>query len=313
MIRPFVSFVCISFCCLPLIGSAQRDTSLYQHYNYRAGDKENLPDWVFQPEDQTILGVSDPYLKKDIAKEQAIQRALFLYALTEGVQLSMVADFFSTMRTEINSEKSALKIIKLLKLNTLPNLYNYEIIEEYISVCGEYFVKIDVRRNLEGQPFTTKMEMMISVNEELRFKNDTKILIHIQTPEMNRVKESFFSSAGNRDRKQLNSSINGKNTPIPNVGYWYANCGKTIKEEEGVSLQSSFWNACMESLLQSLSMYNYNEVFIQSSGDKIYGTDFGFHITELNREIVRQKIRIKMQDSRISQNKLIINWEINEF
>ena len=64
------------------------DTVYNQSYDWRPGQRETLPEWVFASQRKgRVIGISDPCMKSEAARMLALQRAAYLYSLQQGVQL----------------------------------------------------------------------------------------------------------------------------------------------------------------------------------------------------------------------------------
>ena len=80
------------------------DTVYNQSYDWRPGQRETLPEWVFASQRKgRVVGISDPCMKSEAARMLALQRAAYLYSLQQGVQLRLLSDVFSTMETASNT------------------------------------------------------------------------------------------------------------------------------------------------------------------------------------------------------------------
>lgn len=80
------------------------DTVYNQSYDWRPGQRETLPEWVFASQRKgRVVGISDPRMKSEAARMLALQRAAYLYSLQQGVQLRLLSDVFSTMETASNT------------------------------------------------------------------------------------------------------------------------------------------------------------------------------------------------------------------
>ena len=58
------------------------DTLYNQPYLWLSDEQESLPEWLFNEQTENIvIAVSDPCMKPEAARKQAIQRAIFLFSL----------------------------------------------------------------------------------------------------------------------------------------------------------------------------------------------------------------------------------------
>ena len=121
-------------------------------------------------QDSFFLGVSDPYLDPDIAKEQALQRALFLYALREGVEIRMLQDCFLVTETDYGIDKQSNKLMLFLSLNFKIEGVVYEVLHQHCSQYGEVYVAITVRKDASGTGCLSGVsEFMQVVKESEKF------------------------------------------------------------------------------------------------------------------------------------------------
>ena len=67
--------------------------------------KTCFPLWVF--EDSLYVGISDPFVSKEKAKQQAVERALFFYAIkNKGISILETSELYEKTKGEINSTKN---------------------------------------------------------------------------------------------------------------------------------------------------------------------------------------------------------------
>lgn len=67
MLRYILVFISLVY--LPFAVKGQADVSFSQKFDWPTGYRETLPEWVFYAQTDTLIGISDPYLKPEVAKE----------------------------------------------------------------------------------------------------------------------------------------------------------------------------------------------------------------------------------------------------
>lgn len=83
------------------------DTVYNQSYDWRPGQRETLPEWVFASQRKgRVVGISDPCMKSEAARMLALQRAAYLYSLQQGVQLRLLSDVFPPWRLPVIHTKT---------------------------------------------------------------------------------------------------------------------------------------------------------------------------------------------------------------
>ncbi|MBQ5892377.1 MAG: hypothetical protein IIW76_07400 [Bacteroidales bacterium] len=68
-------------------------------------EKTCFPLWVF--EDSLYVGMSDPFVSYDKAKQQAVERALFFYAIkNKGVSILEISELYEKTKGEVNDVRN---------------------------------------------------------------------------------------------------------------------------------------------------------------------------------------------------------------
>ena len=142
------------------------DTVYNQSYDWRPGQRETLPEWVFASQRKgRVVGISDPCMKFEAARMLALQRAAYLYSLQQGVQLRLLSDVFSTMETASNTyEDQRNKMLVLGVIEHPVQHVSYRIEHEYTSIFGEKFLEVSFTPSNDSCDFSyhSISELMLS-------------------------------------------------------------------------------------------------------------------------------------------------------
>lgn len=292
------------------IGYGQRDTLYSEKFDWVTGVREPLPEWILLPQGkERVTGVSDPGLKPEIAREQAIQRALFLYVLSQGVDVLLMTDYFKVGRNIRDYESLRDKLITMAQVNGTILPLAYHTGREYYTRYGEAFVEVfPDSLLLPGLPGKIRGDLMLVNEGALREKKDIRSEWEIQTPELEIVRKSVTVYKGNCEYSQVERSVNDCPIFAEKERYWYRDSeNKPPEMADGCKLNYSFWCAQIESLLYAIVSYAFPEVCLKNLEE-----DYGTVRQELKREIIREKIALRVENMRVEDNKLWVQWKVTD-
>lgn len=303
MLRYILVFISLVY--LPFAVKGQADVSFSQKFDWPTGYRETLPEWVFYAQTDTLIGISDPYLKPEVAKEQALQRAFFLYTLRTGADVNVLFDYFTAVKSEFSYQRQINKLIVMISLTSKADSLEYQIVNEHYSKYGEVYLAITVKEiESEMKTLMAQGEMLLVENNELREEQDMKVFLDLNTSGMETVKRSCFLCKGSSGYKKIESSINNSRLYIPGERYWYANAGVPLNDyNESHRLLNSFWCAQMESLLKALTMHTFSGVYLKKLDE-----NSDDQTQELKREIVKDSISLTVTRMSIVNNNLYTDW-----
>lgn len=303
--------------CHSLFANPQIDTLYNQPYEWVSGQRDSLPDWIFSQCDKNeIIAVSDPLLKPAIAREQAIQRALFIYSLRDNTQARILSDYYSSTAEQYNEETFAYKVLTIAILEQLEKKYFYKVINEHTSIFGESYIAIKVLDEQENTPYSSFNyigEFMQVYTQEREESLEVKTHLLMNFPHSNQISQSIFSAKGKPTDLKINSVINDKKLYTSIYPFYYKSTTiedvYNLKESAGVPLNFSFWNAYTISLLNAILSSNHDNITIKNMKQS-YG-NFNTHDQELYREKIDAKLSITPYIKGIIDNKLYVEWQIN--
>ncbi len=284
---------------------------LWTGFTWLTGTRCELPQWIYAalPE-QTVITVSDPGLDYQQARQQALQRGVYLYALKEGGELQLLHDYFTFTDTGTNKyEEVSDKVLLLSKITCKEKKYHYRIIDEYVSPFSEVFFKMSFDPvdtcSAVGVSVAGIMEIMVSNNKR---SDNLTCKVNIRTIEEADTVTSEYAVKQTASRILRRSVINGKQLELPGKECWYTDGGLAGGKKENrpfALLKHSFWNACLLSLSGSLVMHPFKKVGIKSLNE-----NYDNSVRELHREKVEASICIDMERLSIEKDNLYVEWVI---
>lgn len=283
----------------------QGDTAFVQPRDWLTGQREELPGWLTEMvAEERFIAVSDPGLKPEIAREQALMRAFFLYALKEGVRVSVVTDYFSYNRKNYEYEQTRDKLISMIRVKAEGPDMKWRIRREWETQYGEIVVEVFpdsvVCDRKAGEIFG---ELMLVSSGDLRERNEMRCEWRLTPHCPGRIQKSEFRLKGQEDRLQVCRVLNDTLLALPQEGYWYADAGQP-GGAKGCRMNHSFWCAQMQSLLYALAGHVYPEVKLKNLEEGYQESGRG-----LKREVIQSRVAVRAKITGIRDNRLFVEWE----
>ena len=292
------------------------DTVYNQSYDWRPGQRETLPEWVFASQRKgRVVGISDPCMKSEAARMLALQRAAYLYSLQQGVQLRLLSDVFSTMETASNTyEDQRNKMLVLGVIEHPVQHVAYRIEHEYTSIFGEKFLEVSFTPSNDSCDFSyhSISELMLLFTKERVEEEEVKFNLLLESDCCREQSDqSWFQLKGTQSFPQIISYMNGVEICSSQEGCWYEDAGFGGQDGlEKMDMRNAFWNAYMSSLVKALLLYPFSNVNVKQVDDRFNGgTDSG---CGLYREKVVAVLSISPFIKDIRNNKLYVDWQITE-
>lgn len=292
------------------------DTIYNQSYDWVSGYRDALPEWLFSPQLQGgVIGISDPCMKPEVARKQALQRAAYLYSLRQGASLNLLSDMFSTVETFVNTyEDQRNKILTLGVIEPPIQRIAYRIEKEYTSVYGEKFIWASFTQmdSCEFSYRSVSELMLLSTKERMEEK---EIKFNLLLESSNGPEQSFqswFQLKGALLAPKVYSYINGIPIRISQKGYWYKDihCDEKHEIMDLSELKNGFWNAYVTSFVKALLSYPFSNVNSRMVDDNFNGNNSSSR--GLHREKVVAFLSIIPLIKEIRSNQLCVDWQIIE-
>lgn len=305
------------FTIIHISQATQPDTIYNQSHDWISGQHETLPEWIFIPQQQgMVIAVSDPCMKAESAKIQALQRAAYLYSLQQSTRLNLLSDLFTRIETEANFHDDEGNKIITMAVITQPFLHcSYQIEQEYTSLFGELFIQVSFTQKKDNYfSYRSASELMLSFTKERTEEEELKFILAIESknskPEC--LLQTNYQLRGKTKNLSVSSFINGIGIDFLQKGCWYKDVINPEKSETviPIELKNSFWSAYIASFVKNLLLHPYSSMYIRQIEDNYDGK------TNLSRELHREKasmnISVCPHIREIRENQLYVEWQIAE-
>ena len=309
--RLFWAAVCVWLGCV-VLHAMPVDTVYNRSYDWVSGQRDSLPEWVFSPQGQgMVIAVSDPCMVPEAARQQALQRALYLYSLQEGATIRILSDVFSSTETVKGTmDDTRNKILMFSSIQQAGKHYTYRILKEHTSRFGECYLQVQVLADGsvtdESAECRSACELMMLFTKEQGEDREIKLVMNIETVRRDSIDQSYFELKGEPADLQVSSVLNGTVIRAPHQNCWYAATVGGLENVSPVPMNHSFWTAYMASFLEQVLSFSYNDVKVQQVEDS-YDEDVTF---KLQREKVVSVARIVPHIKGVRENQLLIDWQI---
>lgn len=319
----FKLILLIVFYIISLKGYSQSfeiDTVYNTDDNWISGQYTDLPEWIYSETDNnSVISISDPCMKPQKGREQAVLRALFIYSLRNQTCLKYMHEHFSIsneFKNGISQNKN--KITALLKLIPQKGRFYCKIEKEYTSLFNETFLQVRVipEKDFNDNPtdyilynYESQNEYMFSFIEDCYEGKELYIDTQINSQESNLK----FKIKGKAACPRINSNMNGTNLYITGKGCWY---NSTLDSYDyrinHTDMINSFWNAYIVSLAEFLFSYPYTFSNVKYTGE-IYNNDKNSkadNLSEMSQTSAILNIKALPFIKGIYNNNLFIDWKL---
>lgn len=293
------------------VAKGQTDTLYRQKRDWRTGERERLPEWMAGPwEEGCIVAVSDPGLKPEIAREQALIRAAFWYAFSRGVKISVVTDYFNMNHTRYDYEFCHEKLISMIRIDTEIPAVKWRIREEKVTQYGEVLLKVcaDTVDTYAGTIRFTGDLMFVNDNRRYE-RNEIRCELAFIPSRPGKLRVCNYSLKGEEEDLHIRTSLNDTVIHVPWEGYWYDALGESRGKTKGYKLNGSIWCAQVQSLLYALSGHAWIRVKMKNLEEDYRQTDE----RGLKREVVQAKVTVYATGMNVVSNCLAVDWRIKDW
>lgn len=292
----------------------QADTAFVQPRDWLTGQREELPGWLTETvAEERFIAISDPGLKPQIAREQALLRAAFLCALRQGVKVEAVTDYFSNSRRHYEYELSGDKLVSLFRVETTLPSGGWRLGREWENRYGEYAVEVfpvaeDKRDSCYGR---VTGELMLVSSGDYRERNEIRCVWTSEAGCPGRICHSNYLMKGNISALTVKTWLNDTLAEVPREGYWYTAGENAAADTAGESYTAyhGLWCAQMQSLLYVFARHPWPKVQTKVLGE---GTATGINDCNLRRETVRSRLSVTAGPWIWKGNDLQVEWKTED-
>ena len=279
-----------------------------------------FPKWFY--ECNGAIGISDMYLDKEQAVKQAVSRALFMQALSEGLEIASVYELYYHMETgNINSVDDQ-KSHCIAEFSTELLDYDYEIVDVFYTDYAEAVVLLNVTHgNDDGDQKDAGFNgaYMFYYDGTIRYPEYGDILqIEMFTSEED-VKSLNWRSVTEDNYATVTSETDSVSVRILEKYYRYDEGGKTDKFAIYQNTRHGLWHCFTDTFMQALSNFKPRNNIVSSTNRMIseYQThnnsaDYKDKVQDMVRIAYKTNVSCSIGGLSMRDGNLYINWVVDE-
>lgn len=280
-----------------------------------------LPLWFFSPTGP--VGVSDPYLDEEAALNQAVGRALFMYMISDSLNLMSVYELYYHNETvgdngSVNEQQSH----GMLVFNAQNHYLNYEIAEMCYTEYNEAVVMLNVYAGYDDdmlKDVECAGDYMFYFDGAEKNPNFGDMMyMNLRTPD-EFVERQEWTTKTEGNIVLVYSNTDTVQTRILDKWCRYTDGGTTSPNAVFQTTRHGLWRAMTDTFVQSLSNFVPRKTLLGTT-NKIasdtygYNDDMDYHnkIQDLTRLVYKTKVSCILAAMSTENGNLSADWVIIE-
>lgn len=283
-------------------------------------DNDALPSWFFNQ--YGAVGVSDMDMDADEALQQAIVRALFVQAVSEGVEISSVYELYYHMengrRDAIDNQKShCLAEFKAQLVN-----YDYEVLDVFYTEYDEAVVLLNVYHgNDDGEQKNAEFNGSYIYYFDGTLSDPEygdMLSLAANTPEEEMQSLAWLAITENSSTTVYSTTAGNKERLLEKY-YVYAQGGDTPKNVVYQNTKHGLWNCFTDTFMQAMSKFIPQKTIISSTNRMISDfqslnedAEYNDKVQDLVRMTYKTNVFCDIFSLSCDKLNLYIDWRITE-
>lgn len=283
-------------------------------------DNEELPSWFFTP--TGAIGVSDMNMEETAAVNQAIVRALFLQAMSEGIEISSVYELYYHMeygrKNSIDNQKSHC----IVEFETKLSDYDYDVADVFYTHYNEAVVSLNIYHNRddgEVKSATFKGSYMFYFDGTINSPEfGDWLVVEMETPG-EEIKTMEWNSRTEMNSTTVYSIVDEDNKKVLDKYNYYANSGEPLYEAVFQNTRHGLWNCLVDTYVQSITNFIPEEALISSTNRTVTNmqnvnddADFNDIVQDLARITYRTKTYCDINRISFTNGYVYVDWSCIE-
>ena len=272
----------------------------------------DLPTWL---SDNGYIGISDPNNDTIVAYEQAVNRALALYALSNDVIYSSVYEYYYlNANMKVNNHCNQ-KSHWIAEFETSIENVSYQITKTYRTKYNEIIVLLSVSQNDNNGSNINISGSFMYHYEYLDNKNEygEKQILEINIADTACIMEWNSTISNNKYMKI--SSLNNTISSLKKISTYYNDYGNTTDNMVFSKIEFGLWNSFIDTFFQSLTIFDPPNIIVENTTRQIThegnGT-YGDKNQNISRMVMKTNISCSLTNISLKNNVLYAKWEVIE-
>lgn len=280
---------------------------------------DTLPEWFFNPPElyQGVvgLGISDPDMPMEKAKEQAYLRAKSMALLNSNARVQYYRDIYSSANEVGRYTNLRQRFDTYFKISSLAMVSNtmFEVVDTHFTRYNEYLVLLKYNPDNHsgdslykltsvGSAFLVEATFDDVVDEQAEYE-----LLCNSTFGEDSVANSHFLFREKGNRFLTSSFMNNVEVGYPMFPYSYASSQDSVKPRPFISY-SGLWSSYLRQLVNYLTLNAQQSSIKLKSMDDQYSTK----LTNLSREIASFRASLSINGIKFANDTLKLDLQLTE-
>lgn len=273
---------------------------------------EELPQWFF---DGGHIGISDPIGDTVLAYNQAVQRALVVYALGSDINASIVYEYYYLNANKDSKNRENQKSHWIAEFKASIDSISYTVEKVYRTKHRETIVSLKIEEKTEGNASVDLMGSFMYHYEYLNKKlaYGEKQILKASTTDTIQYFE-WNSTIDNSKYLKTTISDEFKNT-LKRYVISYSDAGTVNNEMLFSNTEFGLWNSYIDTFFQAISIFESKNVIVKNTTRQIKQEDNGLYkdkTQDISRLVMSTKISCSISELSMKDNNLYATWQIIE-
>jgi hypothetical protein len=280
--------------------------------------KPKFPSWLNEiSREEIYLGISDPFMDKEMALQQAKIRAVAIACLQKQLNYRSIVDNYSSDNGTYASNKFT--SITNLHASEPLDLKKVKVLKTFTSAFEEIFTLIQIPKKDTVQK---KKDSIHTIHTDVDlFQNQTTgrhnevyhfIKLSIYLPQLKSLKNVSYNSYHTKTGVDIISKLNHFQLQFPKGIYRYQAFNPEVETEEDQTqlhapLNYSFWNAYFHLICKHLLLVIKDGSQVKNLSDK-----YNHIYKNMNRVIDCANLDFTIKNIRVKNNKLYMICDSNQ-
>ena len=282
-----------------------------------------MPEWI---NDKGYIGISDPIKDTLMSYNQAVNRALLLYALGKDVCFSSVYEYYYLNADMDNNNHDNQKSHWIADFETSLKNIPYKVKKTYRTKYNETIVLISITDDTDNNPtwFTSVTDTAdISVSGSFMYhyeyhngKNEygEKQLLKVVTSTDTINSMNWCSTISGNKRTKISSSDEAIYS-LKRISTAYDDYGKPTDDMMFAKIEYGLWDSLIDSFFQALTLFETDSVVVENTARQITYEDKGMYgdkNQDISRLVMKTNVSCSLLNVSLKNNNLYGEWRITE-
>ena len=294
-----------------LTQTLKADDNTGENINSPVSSHDDLPAWFFEG---GVIGISDPSSDTLWAFNQALMRALTLYALNQNTEVSSVYEYYYIDDNVKNITKNQ-KSHWIAEIYSNQENFSYEVEKIFHTKYKETIVLLKVWHDFSSNnKLTVEGSFMYHydcLNNKVVYGEKQQLVTSFSS--MNDVIE-WNSTVDNNVVNKM-SIVGDEKVKLKNMLMIYDDKGQVTDEMPFAENHYGLWDCFIDTFFQTLSNLESDKLIIKNTSRYVTLEDNGVFEDKLQnivRSVIKVNVSSKLSFLSLKNNKLYAKWEMTE-